>query len=253
MADPPAPRRGGARRGVALSEAPGVALDAELRDWSKARPRFGAFVEAHRDKIGKKVRTAGDAEALADVRAELLVADRILADRRFELAFEAYGAGNRGPDLTATYRTNQKVNVEVTRLRPSPTGEAPDPTRLSGVLLTKLRQLPPGVPNVVALVCTAGVPAAPTEGEIAVAVKLLKCHADRREDAVFTRRGYESARSFYARYLRLSGVAVVPEDDVGSKTRAGAAIGGALWTNPEARQPLPRELVTALERCLCAN
>ena len=61
------------------------------------RPRFRTFAEAHRDKIHKKFRKAADPEALRDVRAELLVARLLLADKRFELAFEAYGSGKAGP------------------------------------------------------------------------------------------------------------------------------------------------------------
>ena len=68
---------------------------AELPDWLAESPRFRSFVEANRDKIRKKVRGAGSPAARLDVRAELRVAALLLADRRFELAFEAYGAGAR--------------------------------------------------------------------------------------------------------------------------------------------------------------
>ena len=105
--------------------ASGDPLAAELTDWLADSSRFRAFAERHRDKIRKKVRTATDAEALRDVRAELAVAYRLLADRRFELAFEAYGAGRVGPDFTVTFRAGRIFNLEVTRLRrpPSPAGE----------------------------------------------------------------------------------------------------------------------------------
>lgn len=233
----------------------GVALEAELREWCAGSARFEGFLAANRDKIRKKVRTAGDAAALGDVRAELLVAHRLLRDRRFEVAFEAYGSTSGGPDLTATYRTNQKVNVEVTRLRGGPLDEG----RLSGVLLVKLRQLPVGMPNVVTLVSEAG---SVGVEDVVTAVRLLKGHADRKEEAVFTRRGYEGARDFYGRFLRLSAVTVVvdvPHGVEGAAVAEGmggvervltkrAPAEGGLWLNPEARHPLPRELATALAR-----
>ena len=56
------------------------------------------------------------------LQSELLVANLIVADRRFELSFEAYGARRLGPDLTVAFRTNQRFNIEVTRLRT--TGDA---------------------------------------------------------------------------------------------------------------------------------
>ena len=66
-------------------------------EWLAGSPRFRAFAEAHRDKIRKKIRGAADPEALRDVRAELATARLLLADRRIELAFEAYGSGKTGP------------------------------------------------------------------------------------------------------------------------------------------------------------
>src|SRR5438128_9155941 len=75
------------------------ALQAELGSWIENAPRYGAFVSTNRDKIRKKLHANEDAEARLDVRAELLVAYVILADRRFDVAFEAYGARQVGPDL----------------------------------------------------------------------------------------------------------------------------------------------------------
>src|SRR5437879_4348415 len=91
----------------------------------------------------------------AHVRAELLVAYLVTADRRFELSFEAYGARRLGPDLTVTFRTNLRFNLEVTRLRTAgDTGGDPasqDPgasvARLANVIAGKLRQLPGDIPN----------------------------------------------------------------------------------------------------------
>src|SRR5687768_17582959 len=75
-------------------------LESDLVSWLDTSARFERFLSVHRDKVRKKLRTASDEDAVLDVRAELLVAALLVSDRRFEAAFEAYGAGKRGPDLT---------------------------------------------------------------------------------------------------------------------------------------------------------
>jgi hypothetical protein len=247
--------------------APNAVLVPEVRGWLEASSRFRAFAEANRDKIRKKLRSAADDDARRDVRAELLAAYLLLADRRLELAFEAYGSGNRGPDLTVAFRTNQRFNVEVTRMRmresagaaalPRLAGAAgvagaaagasaqgedgtpDDPGRLPYVLLGKLRQLPPASPNVV-LIMGDGVSFGETEVE--AAARVLKARADRRDDPFFARRGFESARDYYAAWLRLSGVF--------SRSEVNGQASAAYWPNREARHPLPREAATAVLRRL---
>ena len=91
----------------------------ELLEWLAGSPRFRAFAETHRDKIRKKFRGATDAESLRDVRAELQTARLLLADRRIELAYEAYGSGKGGPDFTVTFRGARSFNLEVTQAAPS--------------------------------------------------------------------------------------------------------------------------------------
>src|SRR5207247_1309696 len=103
-------------------------------------------------------------------RAELLVAYLVVADRRFELLFEAYGARRLGPDLTLTFRANQRLNLEVTRLRT--TAEA-GPLRLANVITGKLRQLPGDMPNALVIVAR-GLPL--DEDRLVAAVRLLKLH-----------------------------------------------------------------------------
>ncbi|MGH2444701.1 MAG: hypothetical protein ACRDGD_01475 [Candidatus Limnocylindria bacterium] len=77
-------------------------MTAELRTMTAGSSRFLAFAGAHRDKIRKKLRTAGDAEALNDVGAELRVAHLLLGDRHIDLAFEEGGARSGGPDFTGS-------------------------------------------------------------------------------------------------------------------------------------------------------
>ena len=210
-----------------------AALESDLITWLETTPPFEHFLAAHRDKVRKKLRTATDSDALLDVRAELLVARLLVSDRRMEVAFEAYGSGKTGPDLTVTFCANQRFNVEGTRLRPAlDNAEA----RLRSALLVKPRQLPTGIANTLALVSPAPLPSE----AIAAAARYLKRLADKKDEATFTRRGYESARDYLSRVTRLSAVFVIPETG-GART---------LWPNPEARYPLPREVVTALARSL---
>lgn len=204
------------------------AIASELAGWIVGRRRFEALVRANEDKIRKKLRVAGDADAVADVRAELLVAYRLVSDDRFAVTLEAYGSGVRGPDLTVTFRGSHRVNVEVTRLRPT--------TRVADACATKMRQLPPSVPNVIALV---GAARADGSG-VSVVMRGLRRQAERADDEVLARAGVGKTRDFFARYLRISGVAIVSDPADGECD---------LWLNPEARSPLPRGATVALARC----
>jgi hypothetical protein len=196
----------------------------ELVAWLAGSARFRAFAEVHRDKIRKKLRVAADPEALKDVRAELQAARLLLADRRFELAFEAYGSGKGGPDFTITYRGTTTFNLEVTRLQ-----RVPDATRFGESLLAKLHQLPPSLPNV--LVVAIGGNSAEAL-DVAATTHGLRASADAKDEAFFARRGFEGPREFYERYLRLAAVIVWCEGATGD-ARA------AMWRNASARISLP--------------
>jgi hypothetical protein len=208
---------------------------AELAVWIAASPRFGSFVEANRDKIRKKVRGAASPEARLDVRAELRVAALLLADRRFDLAFEAYGAGRRGPDFTATFRAGRAFNIEVTRRRPGSGDGA-----LEHSILAKLRQLPPSASNVV-VVAVDGPSGAPDPGPV---LHELRGRADRRDDAFFIARGLEGVASFHAGLLRLAAVVA---------WAAEAPRRVAAWTNAGARIPLPEPTLRAVVAGLAAG
>jgi hypothetical protein len=222
---------------LARELADGDVDDAFVRDltgWLAASPRFRAFASDYRPKIRKKVRSATDIETLRDVRAELLAAHRLLADRRFTVVYEAYGSGRSGPDLTVTDRTTAVFNVEVTRLR-----KAADPEGLAATLVAKLRQLPPSIPNVVLIASERPASAV----DIAGAIRALRVRADARDDAFFDRRGLGSARGFYERFLRL-GAVLSWCDDAPGDDRAG------LWNNPSARISLPERAGRACLACL---
>lgn len=220
-----------------LDPGPDDRMAEELREWLAASARFRAFAETHRDKIRKKLRTAADADALRDVRAELRVAQLLLSDPRVELAFEAYGSGRGGPDFTVLYRGTGTFNLEVTRLRRVPGATA---TTHGAPLLAKLRQLPPSVPNAV-LVAIEGDTA--DAFDVAAATRALRSRADAKDETFFTRRGFEGTHGFYERYLRLGAVFVWCEDAVGD-ARA------SLWTNRSARIGLPDRAARACLRCL---
>lgn len=209
-------------------------LALELVAWLAASPPFRAFVDAHRDKIRKKLRGAADDEARRDVRAELAVGRLLVADRHLDVTFEAYGARNGGPDFTVAPRGEREYNVEVTRIR------RPEPGVLARTLMTKLKQLPPSVPN--ALVVAVATADAATL-DVGTAVRDLRARADARDEAFFVTRGYAGRRAFYDRLLRLGAVVAWSEMAEG-EARA------ALWTSPSARIPLPpraaRDLVERL-------
>jgi hypothetical protein len=207
----------------------------ELAGWLVDSPRFRTFAEANRDKIRKKLRTAADAEALRDVRAELQAAHLLLADRRIELAFEAYGSGKGGPDFTVTYRGARSFNLEVTRLR-----RLPAATAYGGPLLAKLRQLPPSAPNAILVAIDGDTVQA---FDVTAATGALRSRADRKDEAFFASRGFDGTRAFYERYLRLSAVLVWCEG-------AAAANRVALWANRSARIAMPERAARACLDCL---
>jgi hypothetical protein len=170
-----------------------------------------------------------------DVRVELQVARLLLADRRFELAFEAYGSGKIGPDLSVSFHGARTFNVEVTRRRGSP-----DPTGIGRTLLAKLRQLPPSVPNAVLIAIdgtSAGV------ADVPAVTRALRARADSKDEAFFAERGFENTRGFYERYLRLGAVFVWAE-------AAAPEVRATLWINPSARIPTSDRATRAALACL---
>ena len=208
-------------------------LARELGGWLEDRGRFRAWAEANGPKIRKKVRGAGsDGGSLADVRAELAVARRLLADRRMEVAFEAYGSRQVGPDFTVIYRATTRFNVEVTRLR-----GAPDPDALASAILGKLRQLPASVANVLVLAVLRPVDV----DAIAGAAAALRSAADAREPWLLSRAGVETSRAFYDRFLRLGAVVAWSE---------GGSAAVAARPNPAARIAVPPPALSAVTRAL---
>jgi hypothetical protein len=215
-------------------------FQSELGGWLEQSPRFRAFVSANQDKVRKKLTTSDVEESRLDIRAELLVAYLVLADRRFEVEFEAYGARQLGPDLTATFRTNQHINLEVTRLRAA--AEAGDNlSRVASVVAGKLRQLPGGTPNALVIV-VRGLPV--TEGILLDAAGLLKARGEAKDDAFFVRRGLRNTRDFWSQLAHLSGVFVLDEATESARV--------ASWLNADAQRTVSSEALKALVACLAS-
>jgi hypothetical protein len=221
------------------------ALAAQCGRWMDASKPFRLFVAAYQAKIRKKVRSLRDDEGRADVLFELAIAYRLLQERRFILEYEKYGVGRqRGPDFTVTYKTHTVFNVEVKRLRAA--AGAPRPQehhelyKLTNAICAKLWQMLPGAPNVLALGAEGE---GYGENEIEQATRLLKRHADQKDDIFFARWGFASARDFVHSYQRLGMVAI-------SSLDAQATDPAALWANREAQHPIPSDLSTILRRLL---
>ena len=207
---------------------------ADLERWLAASSRLRTFVDANRDKVRKKVRLATTADAQLDLWAELRVASRLLADRRFDLAFEAYGSGNRGPDFTATYRAGREVNIEVTRRH----GPAMD--GLERTILAKLRQLPPSRANMLVVAVDAAGDGLPDPAPV---IRDLRTRADRHDDAWFAAHGVADAATFHQGMLRLSAVVTWTEPPDGRSIALS-------WTNPGARVALEPATLRAIEAAL---
>ncbi len=191
--------------------------------WMTASRRFKTFIEVNRDKLRKKARNAGDDAARLDLEAEVRTAVRLLQHRRFRVAWEPLAAAlGRGPDFAIEVSTSLRFYVEVTRPRGAP-GKA---VGLANAVCAKLSQFPAREVNVLLL---AGIDSG--AADTAAVMHDLKRRAERRDNAFFERRGFDSARDFVTASHHLS--AILLED-------------GGLWRNPEAVRPLPTSLATAL-------
>ena len=203
-------------------------------------PRFGAFLERYRGKIGRKVRSLEKPERWPDLWLELWTAARLLADRRFEVAYESFGARHvRGPDLTLTFRTNTICHVEIKHVQ----------TELSfakwaEVVCTKLGQLPAGATSVL-LVGTG--PAIAESCPAETALRELGRRAQQGETGIFTRYGLRGVRDYSRQIPRLGGVLHVANWDLTAPAQP------SLWQNLAARHRLPPDLARALLASLSAS
>ncbi len=207
-----------------------AAIRPELEAWLSASPRFRAFATADAPKLRKKLRGASDPATLADVRLELVVAVRLHGDRRLTLAWERHGSRLGGPDFEVALPGARPTALEVTRLRRDPVTVEP------GVpWLGKLRQLPPGVANVLVV----GIEGARADAlDVASSVRAVRARADARDEAYLEARGVAGSRAFYDRFLRLGAVIAFAEDAAGDER-------ASVWRNPSARIRVPEPVLRA--------
>jgi hypothetical protein len=195
--------------------------------------RFGIFLERYRGKIGRKARSLERPESWPDLWLELWTAARLLADRRFEVAYESFGAQKvRGPDLTLTFRTHTICHIEIKHVRTELSS-----AKWAEIVCTKLGQLPTGATSVLLV---------GTDPEIAescpaeTALRELGRRAQQGEDGIFVRYGLAGARDFSRQIPRLGGVLHVANWDLTTPARL------FLWQNPTSRHRLPPDLARAL-------
>jgi hypothetical protein len=210
-----------------IFDAPTDALFGPFDRWVHESRRFRAFAEAHRDKIRKKVRCLQDDESEEDLRFELEIAYRLLAEPRFRLEYEKYASGKRrGPDFSVLFRERHALNVEAKRIRDVRPESFAD--KFADTVCDKVGQMPIGLVNVL-LLGLNGL-------ELAGAAAALQERLRRKEDAYFVKRGFGSANAFSRQFRRLSAVLLYGAWDNLPEERC------RFWANPAAARPLPPDV-----------
>jgi len=217
-------------------------LSDSLLQWMEACSPFTDFVETYRDKIRKKVRITREPESMLDLRGELEVAYCLLNDRRLAVAYEPYASEKRrSPDFAVTYRENLVFNIEVARLRVEQieAGEIGLPRveeRVLRILLNKLGQMLPGMPNL--LVIHTGQELAHSI-DLSELMQAVKTRAEKKDPSFYAASRYDTPAAFYREFLNLNGILLW-------------AVDGQLWVNKQARPELA-DKVTRLIRSLSSG
>ena len=202
--------------------------------------RFHTFAADNRAKIRKKIRTATTPETLRSVLLELEVARRLVVDPRCVVEYERYGQGKvRSPDLTVTFRARTVVNVEVTQLQSPDTEASQWDGKLIGLVCHKLGQLMPESQNVLVL---ASESSSLTVEHVARAMKRLKAQIEQREGDFLSRFGFSDRSGFFKQFQRLGGILVWKCEE--------HEVENSLWTNPQAKHPIPAAVVTLFTECM---
>lgn len=213
-------------------------LSARVTEWIGSSPRYARFAEKFKDKIRKKLRVSRDPAADADLLCELLVPFRLLKDPRFEISYEPYASEKtRAPDFSVAFRSNFTFNVEVTHLRKfaaTQLGETLLDLRLVDTLCIKLRQLVPGMAN---LLFVGSSPDVLSVLDLPAHIAWIKGKAERKDRRFYARHRFTGSSEFFKYYERLSGVVLFESADAGRDS---------LWVNPQARTKLPAQLLNAL-------
>ena len=234
---------------------PSHLLRQRIETWIRASSRFRAFTETYHGKIRKKLRDAGDSEAIEDIAFELQTAYLLLHERRFELEYEPrFVNRTRSPDFTVTFKTHVRLNVEVKRSR-VPTREpvgVDDPVALMkqhevakwiGGVCDKLGQMSPDCPN---LLVMSAISSYYRVEELHAALARLRLQAESNVDEVFRARGFAGAKDWLHQYRQLSAIMIRPDP------AATAALPTILWFNSLAKHPVPDDLRSVLRRLTLA-
>jgi hypothetical protein len=210
--------------------------------WLRSSRRFAAFASSFRDKIRKKLRVTRDQETLVDLQLELETAYRLLQERTLSVEYEPESSGpGRSPDFAVTYTTSLTFMVEVTRLRAiasTDNGFPQESERLADAICSKLRQFLPQRPNILIIGVDSLIL---TQADLQSLMLRLQQRAERSDSAFWQRYGFRERADFFQGYQRLSEILVRPST---SQTSEPAVV----WVNPQARQPLPSKVRTALQR-----
>lgn len=220
-----------------------------FRQWISASRRFRAFTEQYQSKIRAKLRTAGDADALQDLLFELEIAQWLLREKRFTLAYESQNVRIApSPDFTVTFTTKVQFHVEVTRIRATYTEEPgiSVPSDLSAskvfyVILGKLGQLKADAGNVLLI----GLESSPlTDGDLDEIMKQMKLRVENNDQALLTRAHLQTPSEFFKQYHALSGVLFYFRPTVAIP----APTTPLLWLNKAAKYPLLPQVQTSLRQ-----
>lgn len=214
-------------------------LSPNVSTWLTQSKRFQAFVEAHPDKIRKKLRDTRDREAIRDLGCELEAAYWLTQDRRLTVEYEKCAGRTACPDFKVTYTTSYTFGVEVTRVHDVADQTTADgsETRLMERIADKLRQMQGGMINLLWVVMGE------TDGVVDLAAVMtgLRERAERRDPLVIGRHDLADTSDFFKYYIRLSGVLLRSGHDREPSRLL------ALWANPQAKHPLPPALKTLLQ------
>ena len=212
-----------------------------MEDWLSSSRRFAAFADSFREKIRKKLRVTRDPETLYDLRLELETAYLLLQERSLSLVYEPeLAARGRSPDFAVTYTTSLAFMVEVTRLRTAPSveGSLTPPSeleRLADAICSKLGQLLPQRSNVL----IAGVEVLHlTSSDLQTVMLRIQQRAEQNNAGFCQRYGFRDRADFFRHYQRLSEILV--------RTSQSSTSQLVVWINPQAKQPLPSRVRTAL-------
>ena len=214
-------------------------LSAPMETWLASSRRFTAFVTNARDKIRKKIRGTQDRETLLDLRLELETAYLLLQEKSLSLVYEPPCGQGRCPDFAVSFTTSMTFMVEVTRLRTVQVGTVlPEGDPLTDAICSKLGQLIPQQSNV--LIVGMDVPYL-TATDLQTTMLRLQQRAERNDPMFWQRYRFRDRADFFRHYQRLSEVLVR-----GSQLQSGESV--ISWVNPQAKNPLPGRVRTALYR-----